>query len=150
LRQFAQHRPVAYVPETVPLDEMMVRFRQEQVSLIVAVDEFGGTAGILTLEDMVEEVVGEIQDEFDVEGAPFETISERELRVQGTLLLDELNQHYDLSLTHHDVNTVGGLIMARLGRIPVPGDQVDIEGITFIVETMDGNAVETVRLLLPG
>jgi CBS domain containing-hemolysin-like protein len=128
---------------------MMARFRQEQVSLIVAVDEFGGTAGILTLEDMVEEVVGEIQDEFDVEGAPFETISERELRVQGTLLLDELNQHYDLSLAHHDVNTVGGLIMARLGRIPVPGDQVDIDGITFIVETMDGNAVETARLLLP-
>lgn len=150
LRQFAQRRPVVYVPETVPLDEMMARFRQEHVPLIVVVDEFGGTAGILTLEDMVEEVVGEIQDEFDVEGAPFEPISEYELRVQGTVLLDELNQHYHLSLAHHDVNTVGGLIMAQLGRIPVPGDQVDIEAITFIVETMDGNAVETARLLLPG
>lgn len=149
LRQFAQHRPVAHVPETVPLYQMMPRFRQDRVSLIVAVDEFGGTAGILTLEDMVEEVVGEIQDEFDVEDAPFEIIGERELRVQGTLLLDELNQHYHLSLGHHDVNTVGGLIMARLSRIPMPGDQMEMDGITFTVETMDGNAIETVHLLLP-
>jgi putative hemolysin len=149
LRQFAQQRPVVHVPETVLLDEMMTRFRQEHVSLIVAVDEFGGTAGIITLEDMVEEVVGEIQDEFDVEEAPFETISEHELRVQGTLLLDELNQHYHLSLEHDEVNTVGGLIMAQLGRIPEPGDQIVFDGITFIAETMDGNAVETARLLLP-
>ena len=149
LRQFAQSRPVAHVPQTVTLDEMIPRFRQERASLIVAVDEFGGTAGILTLEDMVEEVVGEIQDEFDVEDAPFEIIGERELRVQGMLLLDELNQHYDLALARPNVNTVGGLIMARLNRIPVPGDQVEIDGVQFIVETMDGNAVQTARLLLP-
>ena len=81
LREFAQRRPVPYIPDTVSVREMLVRFRQERVSMAIVVDEFGGTAGLLTLEDLVEEVVGEIQDEFDVETAPFEQLDEHTLRV---------------------------------------------------------------------
>ncbi|MEZ4636346.1 MAG: transporter associated domain-containing protein [Caldilineaceae bacterium] len=107
----------------------------------IVVDEFGGTAGLLTLEDLVEEVVGEIQDEFDEETAPFERVDEYTLRVQGNLLLDELNQHFDLDLEHPEVNTVGGLIMTELGRIPEPGDEVEVEGVVFTVEDVEGMAV---------
>jgi CBS domain containing-hemolysin-like protein len=149
LREFAQRRPVAYVPDTVPLDEMLVRFRQERTSLAIVVDEFGGTAGLLTLEDLVEEVVGEIHDEFDEESAPFEQLDEHTLRVQGSLLLDELNQHFDLDLEHPEVNTVGGLIMTELGRIPEPGDEVEVEGLVFKVEDVEGMAVQAARVELP-
>lgn len=149
LRHFAQRRPVPFVPDTIPLDRMLARFRRERISLAVVVDEFGGTAGIITLEDLVEEVVGEIQDEFDVEDIPFKRIDERRLRVQGALLLDELNQHFDLNLQYPEVDTVGGLIMSRLGQIPVPGDQVTADEILFVVETVEGRAVQNVCITLP-
>ena len=149
LRRFAQRRPVPFVPDTVPLDRMLARFRRERISLAVVVDEFGGTAGIITLEDLVEEVVGEIQDEFDTEDIPFERIDERSMRVQGALLLDELNQHFDLKLYDEEVDTVGGLIMSRLGQIPVPGDQVTVDGILFVVESLEGRAVQNVCITLP-
>ncbi|MBI3957770.1 MAG: HlyC/CorC family transporter [Chloroflexi bacterium] len=149
LRRFAQRRPVPFVPDTVPLDRMLARFRRERISLAVVVDEFGGTAGIVTLEDLVEEVVGEIQDEFDTEEIPFERIDERRMRVQGALLLDELNQHFDLKLQDAEVDTVGGLIMSRLGQMPVPGDQVTVDGILFVVESLEGRAVQNVCITLP-
>jgi len=149
LRLFAQRRPVPFVPDTIPLDRMLARFRRERISLAVVVDEFGGTAGIVTLEDLVEEVVGEIQDEFDVEDLPIERIDERRLRVQGALLLDELNQHFDLNLEYPEVDTVGGLIMSRLGQIPAPGDQIVVDGILFVVEKVEGRAVQNVCITLP-
>lgn len=149
LREMAQRRPVLVVPETLSLDLMLERFRREKLTLAVVIDEFGGTAGIVTTEDIIEEVVGEIQDEFDEESAPFEVLGERELRVQGSLLLDEMNQHFDLNLTHPEVYTVGGLIMSLLGRIPEAGDEVKADGVQFTVEVVDGRAVESVRVMLP-
>jgi len=149
LRRFAQQRPVPFVPDTVPLDRMLARFRRERISLAVVVDEFGGTAGMITLEDLVEEVVGEIQDEFDTEEIPFERIDDRRMRVQGALLLDELNQHFGLKLQDAEVDTVGGLIMSRLGQIPVPGDQVSVDEILFVVESVEGRAVQNVCITLP-
>lgn len=149
LRRFAQRRPVSFEPHTVPLDRMLARFRRERISLAVVVDEFGGTAGIVTLEDLVEEVVGEIQDEFDVEALSFEQIDAQRLRVKGALILDELNQHFDLNLQYPEVDTVGGLIMSQLGQIPIPGDQVTVDGILFVVESVEGRAVENVSITLP-
>lgn len=150
LREFARRRPVPFVPDSVRLDEMLARFRQERIPLAVVVDEFGGTAGIITLEDLVEEVVGEIHDEYDdEEEAPFEQIDERTLRVQGSLLLDELNQHYDIEIDHPEVNTVGGLLMTVLGRIPEPGDTIEEDGVLFTVEEVENMAVQMVQVTLP-
>lgn len=149
LRAFAQHRPVSFVPMSLPLSQMLARFRTEQISLAVIVDEFGGTAGIVTLEDLIEEVVGEIQDEFDMEDLPFEQIDPYELRVKGSLLLAELNQHFDLKLEYPDIYTVGGLIMSVLGRIPEAGDEAEMDGLIFTVEAVEGRAVDTVKILLP-
>ena len=149
LRKMAQARPVMVVPETLSLDQMLGRFRAENGALAVVIDEFGGTAGIVTFEDLLEEVVGEIQDEFDAERAPFESVSERRLRVDGSLLLDELNQHFDIDYTEEEVDTVGGLIMAHLGRIPVVGDVVELNGIRYIVEQVAGRAVDSALIELP-
>ncbi|MBX3052895.1 MAG: HlyC/CorC family transporter [Caldilineaceae bacterium] len=149
LREMAKRRPVLVAPDTLQLDAMLDRFRREKATLAVVIDEFGGTAGIISIEDLIEEVVGEIQDEFDEESAPFEILGERELRVQGHLLLDELNQHFDLTLEHPEIYTVGGLIMTSLGRIPHIGDEAEVDGVIFTVESVDGRAVESVRVQLP-
>ncbi|MCY3709597.1 MAG: hemolysin family protein [Caldilineaceae bacterium] len=149
LRKMAQSRPVIVVPETLSLDQMLGRFRAEKGALAVVIDEFGGTAGIVTFEDLMEEVVGEIQDEFDAERAPFEIVSERRLRVDGSLLLDELNQHFGIDYDEEEVDTVGGLIMSRLGRIPAVGDVVELNGVRYVVEQVAGRAVDSVLVELP-
>ena len=149
LRKMAQTRPVIVVPETLSLDQMLGRFRAEKSALAVVIDEFGGTAGIVTFEDLLEEVVGEIQDEFDAERAPFEVVGDRRLRVDGSLLLDELNQHFDIDYEEEEVDTVGGLIMAHLGRIPVVGDVVELNGVRYIVEQVAGRAVDSALVEMP-
>lgn len=142
-------RPAVFVPESLPLDDMLVRFRKEHIQIAVVVDEYGGVAGVITLEDLAEELIGEIQDEFDRELPPMEVIDDHTLRVRGDLLLDELNQHYDLDFEEEDVDTVGGLVMARLGHIARPGESVTVDGVRFKVETVEGLAVRTLIVRLP-
>ncbi len=142
-------RNAYFVPETLPLEQMLDQFRQEHIQIAVAVDEFGGTAGIITLEDLAEEIIGEIQDEFDVELEPFTEIAPQQLRVRGDLLLDELNQHFELTLEHDEAETVGGLIMSELGHVAEVGEAVSFAGVTFAVETLEGLAVRTALVTLP-
>lgn len=142
-------RPAVFAPETLPLEQMLMRFRREHIQIAIVVDEFGGTAGLVTLEDLVEELIGEIQDESDQELPPFEEIAPRTLRVRGDLLLDELNQHYELGLEHAEAETVGGLIMALLGHVAKPREHVTYMKVGFEVETMEGLAVSTAIVHLP-
>jgi CBS domain containing-hemolysin-like protein len=142
-------RPPVYVPESLSLEDMLVRFRRECFQMAVVIDEFGGTAGLVTIEDIVEEVVGEILDEFDQEIMPIQQIDTNVLRVRGDLLIDELNQLYDLNLLHPNADTVGGLLMAQLGRIVNPGDKIVIDNIQMEVETVKGLVIQTVYVILP-
>ena len=142
-------RPATLVPETLPLEQMLARFREEHTQIAMVVDEYGGIAGLVTLEDLVEELVGEIQDEFDEELMPFEQIAPDLLRVRGDLLLDELNQHFELNLMHDDADTVGGLVMAMLGRLPKPGVVVESANAEIEVESVEGLAVHTALIRLP-
>jgi CBS domain containing-hemolysin-like protein len=142
-------RPAVFVPESLSLEEMLVRFRQEGDQMAIVMDEFGGTAGLVTMEDLVEEVVGEILDEFDQEIPPIQKLGKNRLRVRGDLLLAELNQHYDLILEHPDADTVGGLIMAVLGRVVRPMDTIETDGMKFEVETVEGHAARTVVVTFP-
>jgi CBS domain containing-hemolysin-like protein len=147
LRQLA--RPVAYVPESLPLDQMLIRFRRDRRQLAIVVDEYGGTAGLVTLEDIIEEVVGEILDEFDQEIAPLERLEAGLVRVRGDLLVDELNQLCDLHLAHPESDTVGGLVMVSLGRVAEQGDSIAVDGVTLEVEAVEGLTVKTVLVQLP-
>lgn len=148
----AMLRPAVFVPESISLDEMLAQFRAQHFQVAVVVDEYGGTAGIVTLEDLAEEIVGEIQDEFDEEQPPFAAIDEHTLRVRGDLLLDELTQHYDLNFEIEEAEnaeTVGGLIMSLLGHVAQPGEEVTVRGVRFVVEAMDGLAIQTALVYLP-
>lgn len=144
LKQIA--RSALFVPESLPLIEMLSRFQKGQYQIAIAFDEFGGTSGLLTLEDLVEEVVGEIQDEFDEETLPIEEISKTKILVRGDVILEELNQHYDLGWQHPEANSIGGLIMILLGRLPNAGDKMEFEGVIIEVIEIEGYAVKKASL----
>lgn len=149
---FALHkllRDATFVPESLGLEQMLSQFQNEHTQIAIVVDEYGGVAGMVTMEDLVEELVGEIQDEFDEEVPPFEEIAPDVLRVRGDLLLDELEQHYELGLDQDEADTVGGLVMALLGSVAEPGEMVIADDVSFEVETVDGLAVHTVLIRLP-
>ena len=142
-------RPPLYIPESMPLNSLLLKFHDSNQMFAVVFDEYGGTSGIITLEDLIEEVVGEIQDEYDTEPQPIDEINSNLLRVRGNVILAELNQLYHLEWDYPDVNTVGGLIMALSGRIPEPDDTVVYQNARLIVESMDGKAVGDVLIYLP-
>ncbi len=141
-------RPAVFLPESLSVERALSRFRLEKLQMAIVIDEYGGTAGLITLEDLVEEVVGEIRDEFDQEIEPMAVLSDGQVRVRGDLILDELAQHYGMSLDFPGVDTVGGLVMTVLGRIPKPGDVVEVDGAAFEVESVVGLAVQTVLVRL--
>jgi CBS domain containing-hemolysin-like protein len=134
-------RPVPLVPETAALDSVLSTMRREKTQMVIVLDEHGGTAGIVTLEDLFEEVVGEIQ-----EGPASAEDASRDahgrLRVPGTMRVDELGSEFDLELEHEDVDSVSGLILMLLGRPPVVGDVVRYERLQFEVTAVKGHGVE--------
>ena len=131
------------------IDDLLIKFQSKRNYIAIIIDEFGGTAGVVSIEDLVEEVVGEILDEFDQEILPIQELEENVLRVRGDLLIDELNQHFDLDIPHPDADSVGGLIMAQLGRIVKPGDKIVIYGVRMEVETVKGLVIQTVLVTIP-
>ena len=137
-------QPVIFVPETLPLSTMLNRFRRESFHIAVVFNEYGGTAGVISLEDIIEEVVGEIKDEFDEEIDPIEEISKTKLRVRGDVILEELEQLYDLVFDYDYVNTIGGFMMAQLGRMPKINDVVNYRNTSITVEKIKGFAVISV------
>lgn len=140
-------RPIFFVPETYPLSELLVKFRQERSQIAVALDEFGGTAGIITFEDLIEEVVGEILDEFDQEIPPIEELAPGVIRVRGDVILDEITQHYDLRFDENiESYSIGGYIMSKLGTIPQPNDMLNLGDYTIIVEKVENRAVISARI----
>lgn len=128
-------RPAAFVPEAKTLDRQLRDFQRGPAHLAVVVDEFGGTAGLVTLEDILEEIVGEIQDEYDTdEVQPIQRVAPDRVVVQGGVPLADLEDVLGRSFDRDDVSTVGGLILAELGRVPRSGEQVEIQGVRFSVD----------------
>ena len=152
-------RPPYLVPETRRADELLTDLRRAQVHLAIVVDEYGGTAGVITVEDLIEEIVGEITDEYDVPATPVEQISPAEAIVDGSLTIDELNYLFESEIVAEDFDTVGGLIVTSLGRLAVPGDEVaaraldgqgddeDVAHLEFRVLTILGRRIKRVRVL---
>ena len=128
-------RPAAFVPEGKTLDRQVRDFQRGPSHLAVVVDEFGGTAGIVTLEDILEQIVGEIQDEYDTdEVAPIQALSDDQWRVEGGVALTELESALAHNFDRDDVSTVGGLVLAEFGRVPRSGESIDVGGFRLVVE----------------
>lgn len=134
-------RPLPLVPETAPLDSVLSTMRQERTQMVIVLDEHGGTSGVVTLQDLFEEVVGEIE-EGPVEPPQVYRDASDHLRVPGTMRLDELGQQFDLDLEHEDVDSVSGLILTLLGRPPAVGDTVHYERLQFEVTAVKGHGVD--------
>lgn len=139
-------RPPLVVPSTLPLNDMLRQFRAGRTSIAIVQDEFQSTDGLITMEDLLEEIFGEIQDETDSEAPPWEVCGPGHLKVQGSLLLDELEQHFDLRFDTDEVETVGGLVMAHLDRIPEVGDVVVCNQVEIEVAGVENRAVTTAYL----
>jgi CBS domain containing-hemolysin-like protein len=137
----AHARPLPVVPETAPLDTVLTVMRRDRTQMAVVIDEHGGTAGVVTLQDLFEEVVGDLE-EGPAAGQQVYRDRYGRLRVPGTMRLDEVGQYFDLDLEHEDVDSVSGLILTLLGRPPVVGDCVKWERLQFEVTAVKGHGVE--------
>lgn len=140
-------RPAAFVPEGKTLDRQLRDFQRGPAHLAVVVDEFGGTAGIVTLEDILEQIVGEIQDEYDTdEVPPIQRVSDDHIRVQGGVALAELEAELNHDFDREDVATVGGLVLAEFGRVPRSGEQIRVNGYDLFVEQVLRRRVKRVSV----
>ncbi len=143
-------RDVSFVPETLPVDEMLAVFRNQRQHMAIVMDEHGGTLGLVTLEDLIEEVVGEVRDEFDGEEAPPVTIvAPGHIVAQGTALLEDIKDYAVLGDHDPHIQTVGGLMMAELGRRPLVGDEITLGSVILRVEAVERLAVTRVSIRLP-
>lgn len=143
-------RPVQFVPETKKIDSLFADFRRQHTQIAIVMDEYGGTAGIVTTEDLLEEIVGEIQDEYDAEEVPLKELAPGVLEVAGLYALDELNERFDLDLPHEDFDTVGGLILHLLGRVPIEGEVVTLDNVEITVAQVEGRRIAKAIIRLLG
>lgn len=127
--------PADFVPDSKRLDSLLKHMQVSRHHMVIAVDEYGGTAGLVTIEDILEEIVGEITDESDTdERPPVEYVDDQVVRVSSRLGIDDLGELFDVDLSEHDVETVGGLLAQRLGRVPLPGAEAEINGLRLRAE----------------
>jgi putative hemolysin len=140
-------RPAFFVPEAISLDKLLAQLQQRQVHMAVVVDEYGGTAGLVTLEDIVEEIVGEIRDEYDLsEEAPYQKISDDEYIFDGGIDIDDVNDLLETHLANDEADTLGGYISGQLGRVPSTGDQLTQEGFAMEVQSVSARRIRKVRV----
>ena len=140
-------RPAFFVPESKRVDEMLTEFQERRVHIAIVVDEYGGVAGIVTIEDLLEEIVGEIQDEFDAEEPVIERSPSGEAIVDASMPVDEFNEEFSTDISPEGFDTLGGLLYARLGKIPKPGDVVHENGLRLQVVTTAGRRIKRVRVV---
>jgi len=138
-----------FVPESNRIALLLQSFRKRKEHLSIVVDEYGGVEGLVTLEDVVEEIVGEIHDEHDIEEADFRPLGPKRFLVDGAVSLRILNRRFQLNLPEEHVTTLAGLLMQQMGKIPVEGDFCEIDDIRFGVRQMDERRIETVEMRLP-
>jgi putative hemolysin len=139
-------RPAAFIPETKRVSELLTDLRKQKQTLAIVLDEYGGTAGLVTLEDLFEEIFGEIYDEYDIEHIPAQRVDERTWLVDGKLTVDDANDLEGVELPLGDYDTVAGFIYDRLGVIPHPGDRVETDAMVLVVEGLAGRRVTRVRM----
>jgi CBS domain containing-hemolysin-like protein len=131
-------RPATYVPDSKPVNELLRQMQAERMHVAIVIDEYGGTAGLVTIEDILEEIVGEIADEYDTERDPVEWLAPGTARVTARLPVGEMEELFGVSIDAEDVETVGGLLAHELGRVPIAGSTADVAGLRLTVENLSG------------
>jgi magnesium and cobalt exporter, CNNM family len=139
-------RPAHVVPETKDLAALLHDFRRTKEHMAIVVDEYGAMEGIATLEDLLEEIVGEIEDEFDLPDESVERLEDGRVRVHGTFSVDDFNEQFGIQLPDDDYHTLGGIVFGLLGRAPEPGDVTALDGVRFKVLEVDGSRIEKLEV----
>jgi putative hemolysin len=143
-------RAPVFVPESISVDDLLHQLQRQKVHIAIVLDEYGGTAGLVTIEDLIEQIVGEIQDEYDVEEPMLEPLDEDRARVDGRASVDDMANHFGVELDATDkeqYDTVGGLVFHEFGGVPSVGDTVEVNGLTLTVESTDGRRVGKVLVV---
>ncbi len=141
--------PAYYVPEQKKINELLREFQKERIHMAIVVDEYGGTSGLVTLEDVIEEIVGEIQDEYDSETPLFEKINDTTFTVDASMQLDEINEELGLSLpTEEGVDTLAGFLLGQFGSVPKSKEKMSYNGYEFIIEKATKKRILQVRIIL--
>jgi putative hemolysin len=135
-------RAAYMVPETKDLGSLLTEFRRTNQHMAIVIDEYGSMEGIVTLEDLLEEIVGEIEDEFDLPDETVERVDDDTIRIDGTFPIDDFNEKFSCDLPHEDYHTVAGFVFGELGRSAEPGDEVPHEGVTFRVDSIEGQRID--------
>jgi putative hemolysin len=139
-------RPAYVVPETKDLASLLGEFRRQNQHMALVVDEYGAVQGIVTLEDLLEEIVGEIEDEYDLPDDSIERVDETHIRIHGTFSIDDFNEQFGTALPQEDYHTIAGFVFGELGRAPQPGDEVAHDGLRFSVVEVDGQRIERLEV----
>jgi CBS domain containing-hemolysin-like protein len=139
-------RDCLVVPENKPIEQILREFQQRKLQMAIVIDEWGSVEGLITIEDVLEEIVGEIQDEFDEGEATIEKIGDGVYAVDGRIPITDVNDYFDLDLPREDFDTIGGYVLGALGRPPEPGDTVEADGVSLHVKSVDGPRVSTLTL----
>ncbi|MFH1634521.1 MAG: hemolysin family protein [Chloroflexota bacterium] len=139
-------RETFFVPETVPVKAVLQQFRARRQHIAIVLDEFGGTAGLVTLEDLMEEIVGEVSDPFDAEQPEIQELPDGSATIDGMALIEEVNEELGLDLRDPNYDTIAGYMLGKLGRIPQAGDAIEADGLRLQVESMDGMRIERLSL----
>jgi CBS domain containing-hemolysin-like protein len=139
-------RKAYFIPENLKIDDLLREFRKRRLHIAVVVDEYGGTSGLVTMEDIIEEIVGEIEDEYDTEPPPIIELSSGTYMVDGPVSISDLNEQLDLKIPEEEFETVGGLIYDLVGSLPEKGQVVEYRGIKFVIHRVEGQRILKVKL----
>ena len=141
-------RPCVFVPDSKPVDDLLREMQQQRMHVAIVVDEYGGTAGLVTIEDVLEEIVGEITDEYDVEPDEVEHLAERRGAGERALPVDDLADLVGVGIDDEDVDSVGGLLAKHLGKVPIAGSEVEVEGLRLTAEAPTGRRNRIGRVVI--
>src|SRR3954462_1745668 len=149
--EFTQHvdevmRPALYVPESKPVDSLLSEMQASHQHIAVVVDEYGGTAGLVTIEDLLEEIVGEITDEYDAEQVETESLPDGSVRVSSRFPIDDLDELFGFDVEEEGFETVGGYLLARVGRVPAVGERLEVDGLNVQVLEVERRRINKVRI----
>ena len=139
-------RPAQFVPETKPVTDLLREFQQQRVQSAIVVDEYGGTAGLVTLEDLLEELVGEIRDEYDVEAEPIVDEGHGSFVFSGNVDVGKMTDHLSVEIEREGFETVGGYLLSRLGRVPAIGETFEVDGLKIQVVEAERRRIRKVRI----